>query len=420
MRVGIFTDTYRPQINGVVSSITTLERELRKLGHKVYIITTTDPDVPDVEPNVLRIPSMEFKPAPQYRLGLVYSPKIIRKIKKLELDIIHSQTEWGVGTFARFAASKLEIPLVHTYHTLYEYYTHYIFRGHMLSQAKKVAAVISKFYCEKCDSLIVPTRKVEEILYSYDVDKSMNIIPTGLDIEKFYRENYSDEDRKFVRESFGVESEEFLCVYVGRVAEEKSIDVLIDMFSKIKDPSYKFMIVGKSYGSMENNLRDQVEKLGISDRVIFVGEIPHDKVPIYYQIGDIFLNASISETQGLTFIEAMAAKTPVNARYDLNLEDLLVKNEAGLVYKTEEEFVENIKKLKENKELKEKIIENAFNVSQDYTSKKFGEKVEALYKKTLEEYDKNESFTIFRGEKYIQQIRRWASFKSSKRSPWRK
>ena len=420
MRVGIFTDTYRPQINGVVSSITTLERELRKLGHKVYIITTTDPDVPDVEPNVLRIPSMEFKPAPQYRLGLVYSSKIIRKIKKLELDIIHSQTEWGVGTFARFAASKLEIPLVHTYHTLYEYYTHYIFRGHMLSQAKKVAAVISKFYCEKCDSLIVPTRKVEEILYSYDVDKSMNIIPTGLDIEKFYRENYSDEDRKFVRESFGVESEDFLCVYVGRVAEEKSIDVLIDMFSKIKAPSYKFMIVGKSYGSMENNLKEQVEKLGISDRVIFVGEIPHDKVPIYYQIGDIFLNASISETQGLTFIEAMAAKTPVNARYDLNLEDLLVKNEAGLVYKTEEDFIENIKKLKENKKLKEKIIENAFNVSQYYTSKKFGEKVEALYKKTLEEYDKNESFTIFRGEKYIQQIRRWASFKSSKRSPWRK
>lgn len=420
MRVGIFTDTYRPQINGVVSSITTLERELRRLGHKVYIITTTDPDVPDVEPNVLRIPSIEFKPAPQYRLGLVYSSKIIKKIKKLELDIIHSQTEWGVGTFARFVSSKLEIPLVHTYHTLYEYYTHYIFRGHMLSQAKKVAAVISKFYCEKCDSLIVPTRKVEDILYSYDVDKSMNIIPTGLDIEKFYRENYSDEDRKFVRESFGVESEDFLCVYVGRVAEEKSIDVLIDMFSKIEDPSYKFMIVGKSYGSMENNLKDQVEKLRISERVIFVGEVPHDKVAIYYQIGDVFLNASISETQGLTFIEAMAAKTPVNARYDLNLEDLLVKNEAGLVYKTEEEFVENIKKLKENKELKEKIIENAFNVSQDYTSEKFGEKVDALYKKTLEEYKKNESFTIFRGEKYIQQIRRWASLKSSKRSPWRK
>jgi glycosyltransferase, group 1 family len=116
----------------------------------------------------------------------------------------------------------------------------------------------------------------------------------------------------------------------------------------------------------------------------------------------------------------MAAEVPVNARYDLNLEDLLVKNEAGLVYKNEEEFIANLKKLKEDKEFRDKIIKNAFRVSQDYTSEKFGERVEAVYKKTIEEYDADESFTIFRGEKFIQQIRRWASPKSSKRSPWSK
>ena len=418
MRVGIFTDTYRPQVNGVVSSISTLERELRKKGHKVYIITTTDPDAPEVEPNVLRIPSMEFKPLPQYRLGLLYSSKIIKKIKKLNLDIIHSQTEWGVGTFARFAAINLEIPLVHTYHTLYEYYTHYITRGHFTVPAKKLAAAISKFYCEKCNALIVPTRKVEDILYSYDVDKNMNIIPTGIELNKFYRENYTDEEIKFMRESFNIQDSDFLCVYIGRIAKEKSIDVLIGMFSKIKDEIFKFMIVGR--GPVVDELKNQAENLGISDRVIFVGEVPHDKVPVYYQMGDVFLNASVSETQGLTFVEAMAAKIPVNARYDLNLEDLLVKNEAGLVYKNEEEFINNIMLLKQNKELREKIIENAYNVSQDFTAEKFGERVEAVYKKTIEEYDSRESFTIFRGEKYIQQIRRWTSIKSSGRSPWSK
>ena len=412
MRVGIFTDTYRPQVNGVVSSISTLERELRKKGHKVYIVTTTDPDAPEVEPNVLRIPSMEFKPLPQYRLGLLYSPKIIKKIKKLNLDIIHTQTEWGVGTFARFAAVNLEIPLVHTYHTLYEYYTHYITKGHFTVPAKKIAAGISKFYCEKCDALIVPTRKVEDILYSYDVDKVMNIIPTGLDLDRFYRENYTDEEINFMRESFGVEDDEFLCVYIGR------IDFLIDMFSKIEDEKFKFMIVGR--GPITDDLKKQAENLGIADRVIFAGEVPHDKVAIYYQMGDVFLNASVSETQGLTFVEAMAAETPVNARFDLNLEDLLVKNEAGLVYRNEEEFVNNIMLLKNDKEFRDKIVENAFNVSQDYTAEKFGERVEAVYKKTIEEYDVNESFTIFRGEKYIQQIRRWASIKSSGRSPWSK
>ncbi len=418
MRVGIFTDTYRPQVNGVVSSISTLERELRKRGHKVYIITTTDPDAPEVEPNVLRVPSVEFKPLPQYRLGLLYSSKIIKKIKRLELDIIHSQTEWGVGTFARFAAINLDIPLVHTYHTLYEYYTHYITKGHFTVQAKKLAAAISKFYCEKSNALIVPTRKVEDILYSYDVDKVMNIIPTGLDLEKFYRGNYTDEEIRFMRESFGIDETEFLCVYIGRIAEEKSIDVLIDMFSKIEDKSFKFMIVGR--GPVTDSLKEQARSLGIEDRVIFAGEVPHDKVAVYYQMGDVFLNASISETQGLTFVEAMAAKVPVNARYDLNLEELLIKNEAGLVYRNEEEFINNILLLKNDKEFKEKMIENAFNVSQDYTAEKFGERVEAVYKKTIEEYDSSESFTIFRGEKYIQQIRRWASLKSSGRSPWSK
>ena len=418
MRVGIFSDTYRPQVNGVVSSILTLEKELRKKGHKVYIITTTDPDAPTVEPNILRIPSVEFKPLPQYRLGMLYSSKIIKKIKRLELDIIHSQTEWGVGTFARFAAINLEIPLVHTYHTLYEYYTHYVTRGHFTVPAKKLAAAISKFYCEKCNALIVPTRKVEDILYSYDVDKDMNIIPTGIELDKFYRENYTDEEIRFMRENFGIKDTDFLCVYIGRIAKEKSIDVLIDMFSKITDETYKFMIVGR--GPVIEDLKEQAEKFGINDRVIFTGEVPHDKVPVYYQMGDVFLNASISETQGLTFVEAMAAKTPVNARYDLNLEDLLVKNEAGLVYKDEEEFINNIKLLKENKEFREKIIENAYNVSQDFTAEKFGDRVEAVYKKTIEEYDSRESFTIFRGEKYIQQIRRWASIKSSGRSPWSK
>jgi len=418
MRVGIFSDTYRPQVNGVVSSILTLEKELRKKGHKVYIITTTDPDAPTVEPNVLRIPSVEFKPLPQYRLGMLYSSKIIKKIKRLELDIIHSQTEWGVGTFARFAAINLEIPLVHTYHTLYEYYTHYVTRGHFTVPAKKLAAAISKFYCEKCNALIVPTRKVEDILYSYDVDKDMNIIPTGIELDKFYRENYTDEEIKFMRENFGIKDTDFLCVYIGRIAKEKSIDVLIDMFSKITDETYKFMIVGR--GPVIEDLKEQAEKLGINDRVIFTGEVPHDKVPVYYQMGDVFLNASISETQGLTFVEAMAAKTPVNARYDLNLEDLLVKNEAGLVYKDEEEFINNIKLLKENKEFREKIIENAYNVSQDFTAEKFGDRVEAVYKKKIEEHESRGSFTIFRGEKYIQQIRRWASIKSSGRSPWSK
>ena len=416
MKIGIFTDTYKPQVNGVVTSITTLERELRKKGHKVYIITTTDPEVNYPESNVLRLPSIVFRPAPQYRLGMIYSNKIIRKIKKLNLDIIHSQTEWGMGAFSRFAAKRLNIPLVHTYHTLYEHYTHYVTGKHFTKQAKKLAKAISKFYCDMCTSLIVPTEKVEKIIKSYGVAKDMHVIPTGIDIEKFYKKNYTEEERKELRKSYGVEDDEFLCVYIGRVAREKSIDYLIESFSKIEDEKIKLLIVGK--GPELEDFKEFAKKFNFGNRVVFSGEVSYEKVPIYYQIGDLFLNASISETQGLTFIEAMASEIAISARFDDNLKEMFIDRKAGLLYKDTDEFLENIKTLKNNKELVRELKENALAISHEFSAENFGDRVEEVYYETMEEFKKGEDFTLFRGKKFIQQIRRWKSIRTSKKGPW--
>ena len=417
MRVGIFTDTYKPQVNGVVSSIVTLERELRKKGHKVFIITTTDPDVNSPEPNVLRLPSLEFKPLPQYRLGMVYSARSIRRIRTLRLDIIHSQTEWGVGTFSRFVSKQLRIPLVHTYHTLYEYYTHYVTKGYFTKSSKRIARQISKFYCSKCNNLIVPTRKVQKIIESYGAKNHINIVPTGIVLDRFYRKNYTNEQISELRNRYA-DKDDFLCVCIGRIAREKSLDVLIEMFSKVKDEKVRLLIVGR--GPIIEELVDQTIALGIEKRVIFTGEVPYQDVAMYYHIGDLFLNASISETQGLTFVEAMAAEIPVNARFDDNLVDLLTSNNAGLLYNNEEEFLENIKKIREDKEFKDEMVNKAFKVSQDFTAEKFGDSVEEVYLKTIKEYDNGEDFTLFRGKKLIQQIRSWKGFRTSDKGPWNK
>lgn len=416
MKIGIFTDTYKPQVNGVVTSITTLERELRKKGHKVYIITTSDPEVNYTEGNVLRLPSIVFRPAPQYRLGMIYSNKIIKKIKKLNLDIIHSQTEWGMGAFSRFTAKRLNVPLVHTYHTLYEYYTHYIAGRHFTKQAKKLAKAISKFYCDTCTSLIVPTEKVEKIIKSYGVSKDMYVIPTGIDIEKFYRKNYTDEERKELRKQYDIADDEFLCVFIGRVAREKSIDFLIEAFSKVEDKKIKLLIVGK--GPELEDFKTFAKKFDFGDRVIFSGEVSYERVPIYYQIGDLFLNASISETQGLTFIEAMASEIVVNARFDDNLKEIFIDRKAGLLYKDTDEFLENIKALKNNQELVKELKKNALLISREFSAEAFGDRVEKVYYETMEAFKKGEDFTLFRGKKFIQQIRRWKGIRASKKGPW--
>ena len=417
MRIGIFTDTYKPQVNGVVSSIVTLERELRKKGHKVFIITTTDPDVNYPEPNVLRLPSLEFKPLPQYRLGMIYSARSIRRISRLRLDIIHSQTEWGVGTFSRFVSKQLRIPLVHTYHTLYEYYTHYINKGYFTKPSKKIARQISKFYCSKCNNLIVPTKKVQRIITSYGVKKPMYVVPTGIDLERFYRKNYTHEQISELRSRYA-DTDEFLCVYIGRIAKEKSLNILIDMFSKVKDKKIRLLIVGR--GPILEELVKQTISLGIERRVMFTGEVPYKDVAMYYHIGDIFLNSSISETQGLTFVEAMAAEIPISARYDDNLVDLLLNNNAGLLYNNEEEFLAKISKIKDDKEFRDKMVKNAFDTSQNFTAEKFGDNVEEVYFKTIKEYDNGEDFTLFRGKKLIQQIRSWKGFRTSDKGPWNK
>ncbi|MGL5677112.1 MAG: glycosyltransferase, partial [Cellulosilyticaceae bacterium] len=145
MNIGIFSDTYLPQVNGVVSSIVTLEKQLRKQGHNVYIFTISHPKAPEKEDNVYRLPSMPFVFLKDHRVGLLYSPKLVHKIKKLKLDIILSQTEFSLGFFARLVSKQLHIPIVHTYHTMYEEYMHYISKG--VEFSPEFARKYSKMFC---------------------------------------------------------------------------------------------------------------------------------------------------------------------------------------------------------------------------------------------------------------------------------
>ena len=162
MRIGIFTETYTPYISGLVTSEVMLKKGLEKLGHEVYVVTANLEGFHyeyNEEEHVLKIPGI---PTGIYdsRLTAVYPLKAVNKIKGWNLDVIHSQTEFAIGTFARIMAYQLDIPLVHTYHTMYEDYTHYITKGYFDKSSKKIVEYLTLFYCDKTASeLIVPTKK---------------------------------------------------------------------------------------------------------------------------------------------------------------------------------------------------------------------------------------------------------------------
>ncbi|MCB2293136.1 glycosyltransferase family 4 protein [Clostridium algoriphilum] len=378
MNIGIFSDTYYPQVSGVVTSTMILRNELIRLGHNVTIITVTHPDVEEQE-GIIRLPSIPFFFLPSQRVGMIYSHKIMNKIKKLDLDIIHTQTEFSIGIFGRIVAKRLDIPVVHTYHTMYEDYIHYVSRGIMLKPASQFAKKVSKLYCRDCSAIIVPTIKVKEALEQYGLRRHIDVIPTGVNIEPFERSNYDEQLIKNEKKSFGINENEPVILFIGRIAKEKSIDVIINSMSELtkKIANCKLLIVGD--GPERENLEVLTKELGISESVVFAGEKPWADIGKYYQMGDVFVGASLTETQGLTFAEAMAAQVPVVAKYDKNLDGIINDKINGRVFYNDEDLAGILFGILRDKDGRDLMVKNAYNGIEPLSSKCFGENVEKIY-----------------------------------------
>ena len=386
MNIGIFMDTYEPQVNGVVTSTKMLKEELERLGHEVTVITIKAPEGEEKrEEGVLRLSSFSVPLIPEQRLGVLSSYEMIKEIKELDLDIIHTQTEFSVGLLGRFISKVLDIPVVHTYHTMYEDYMHYITGGNFLEPASKLAQKITRLYCKNCDQIIAPTEKVKDALTDYGVDDKIQVVPTGIKLTKFRQENHNPEEIGELKEELGIKKDAPVVLYIGRVAEEKSIDVIIKEFPKLLEemPEARFLVVGD--GPSRDKLEELSSKLGIAHAVIFAGEQPWEEIGKYYQLGDAFVSASTTETQGLTFVEAMAAKVPVVAKYDKNLENMIQDEVNGLVFEKDEELSGLLVKVLNNEIKSKQLVEQAYQDAQELSAQEFGKKVEKIYYEILAE-----------------------------------
>ena len=378
MNIGIFTDAYYPQVSGVVTSTMILKNELIRLGHSVSIITVAHPDVEEVE-GIIRLPSIPFFLLPSQRVAMIYSRKIMNKIKKLDLDIIHTQTEFSIGIFGRIVAKRLDIPVVHTYHTMYEDYMHYVSRGIMIKPVSELAKKISKLYCRDCSAIIVPTIKVKDALEQYGLKRHIDVIPTGINIEPFRKSNYNKELINHIKKSFDISENQPVVLFIGRIAKEKSVDVIINSMKELinKIPNCKLLVVGD--GPERENLEALSKELGIENSVVFAGERPYADIGKYYQMGDVFVGASLTETQGLTFAEAMAAQVPVVAKYDKNLDGIIQDKVNGRLFYRDENLAEILFEVLTNKDESTLMVKNAYDGIEPLSSKCFGENVEKVY-----------------------------------------
>lgn len=383
MRIGIFTETYTPYISGLVTSELMLKNALEKKGHEVYVVTanlTNNHYEYDEKEKVLRIPGV---PTGIYdaRLTSIYPIKAINKIKSWNLDVIHSQTEFAIGTFARLFAKQYNIPIVHTYHTMYEDYVYYITKGHFDKSSKKLLEYLTKFYCDRTiNELIVPTKKAYDLFKKkYNVERNIHIIPTGIEVDRFYKEKIDNKKVNALKKKYGISKRDFTAVFVGRIAEEKNVPFLIDItkdLSKTK-PNFKLLIIGD--GPDKEKYEKEVKEKGCEKNIIFTGKVPWDDVPIYYQLADVFISASQSETQGLTIIEAMAASLPALCIDDESFRDTVVDDLNGFLFKDKETCKEIILKIMSDKKLLSSLQNGARNSAEMHSSKYFAEKVLDVY-----------------------------------------
>lgn len=388
MRIGIFTETYTPYISGLVTSELMLKNALEEKGHEVYVVTANLQNFHydyDEKEKVLRIPGI---PTGIYdsRLTSIYPIQAVNKIKSWNLDIIHSQTEFAIGTFARIFAKQYNIPIVHTYHTMYEDYVHYITKGHFNKSSKKLVEYLTKFYCDKTiTELIVPTKKAYDLFKEkYNVERNIHIVPTGIEVERFYKENMNQKRKNEIMKQYKLNKKDFIGVFVGRIAEEKNIPFLINVTEKIikEKPQMKLLIVGD--GPDKEKYEKLVKEKKCEKNIIFTGKVPWEDIPIYYHVGNVFLSASTTETQGLTIIEAMAASLPTICINDESFRNTIVDDLNGYLFDTEEECQKCITKVIENKKLEQSLKRGAKASAEKHSSKYFASHVLDVYNKAIE------------------------------------
>ena len=385
MRIGLFTDTYPPYINGVSTSVLMLKEGLEKLGHEVYVVTVNNESFSyKKEENVLRIPGVPIGIF-DYRLTSMYPIRALKTIKNWKLDVIHTHTEFGIGSFARLISKQFNIPLVHTYHTMYEEYVHYITKGYFNSASKKLVEYLTLFLCDKTiDELIVPTKKAKELFKEkYKVKREVHIIPSGIDTIRFHKENVDEKEVFKLKKEFGLRKDDFVILFVGRIAEEKNIDFLIKSFKKIvkKIPKSKMFIVGD--GPDIKELMELTHSLKLDKNIIFTGRVLWEKIPLYYSLCDVFATSSTSETQGLTIIEAMGAGKPVLAIKDESFEEVMTNEKEGLFFENEEEYIENVIKLYKDSTLRKQMSKEGVKTALKYSPISYAKNVCSVYENVI-------------------------------------
>jgi len=380
MVVAIFSESFYPIINGVSTSIETFSKHLREEGCKLYFFAPRYPGYRDRDPAVFRFPSFRFPHHPEYPIPIPFSPRLFHIFPTLNVDIVHPQTPFLLGWVARYLARKNGAALVATYHTFYEEYAHY---GYPIPKFLTRAFIrkLSRDFCNLCDVVVVPSRPVEALLREYGVYRPIEVIPTGIEYENWYRE----ENPAFPRSALNIPPGAPILTYLGRLAAEKNIPLLLHAFRQLleKIPEAYLLLVGS--GPQEGYLKKLAEELDVAKQCRFLGFVDREKVRECLAASDVFVFPSTTDTQGLVLAEALTMGVPVIAADSSGTRETIREGLDGFLLPPQPEaFSEKIYELLKDKELRNRMKESALKGAERFSAKENARRLMALYQSLLE------------------------------------
>ena len=390
MKILLATDTWSPAVNGVVRSVQLLRRELQACGHEVRVLTLSGTCESTLQDGVYALGSVSAEQVyPGARVGVCPTSSLLRELEQWHPDIVHTQSEFSVFLAARRIAKRCGCPLVHTYHTVYEDYTGYLLPVKTLG--RRAVRLGTRTIARQCDALLAPTEKVRRLLETYGVRCPIATVPTGIDLTAFCPAQDDGADRAALRAQLGLQAEQTVLVSVGRLAAEKNHAELLRLLA-LQPEAARPQLVFVGDGPARASLEQQVQTLALQEFVHFVGMVPPEDVARWYQAGDAFVSASQSETQGLTYFEALACGIPVLCRADPCLDGVVENGVNGWQWQSDAEFAAALSDLLQADAARKAALQaGALETAARYSAERFAQQVLAVYRQALQRRQRDES-----------------------------
>ncbi len=391
LHIAHFTNTYHPVISGVVRSVSTFRQGLVELGHNVFIFAQDASDYQDHEPFIFRYPTLDLPLPGNFPLTIPFSSFIHNVLPILKPDVIHSHHPFLLGQAAASQADELDLPLVFTYHTRYREYSHYIALNQDL-----VRDVIDRWlgdYMQHCHQIVAPGENIRRLLAEdYGITSGVTVIPTGIDLAP-----YQAADGQLIRQQHGWENHKIL-ISVGRLAPEKNWYMLLAAVAEVlrRRPEARWVVAGD--GDEAKSLQKEAGQVGIAGQVEFLGKVSFEDIPAYLKAADVFCFASVTETQGLVTLEAMAAGLPVVAVRATGTSEVVTHGREGLLTENDSSaLARGIEQVIEDEALRRRLAAAARQKAEVFEMKRQAQKLVEVYEQAMEAKDRGRTVQVDKG-----------------------